>query len=1398
MIKKALKILPGALVLSLGLTAIVGWLARIQILLRPGESYIPIMFGGGICFCLAGIGLISLVNSSHLSRIIQRIVGSLLFLIAAITLAEYFFHVDLGVDHLVDISWINVKTLYPGRISFNSSIGFTLTGLIFILHSFAYKKVVAVFIEAAIFVLFLLGMLSLIGYFLNIQVLFNWINYATMSFYSGIVFILLGLSLWYLWRDSAYSDELYLGKEAKKITIVSSVLLLTLSLIVGLACFATLANQQFCLMRKMFLETMQVKSVQFNDEISRALMEYQAIQQNSQTRLHDIDADLFIQEGFSAVTIYDSAGKLVKTKGKFINSKASVKLNLPDDVRLEWQNGWYLTITKPLAKAQWPLTGIDKAFKQISALGSTASIGVCTILTNKQGFCFPSGESLWLKKIDATELGADDAFIMMLSGKTGVVETHDMQEKIVLAAYGPIANLGLVMVVKIEMTELYNPIYVSLKRVFPIIVLAVLLGLILLRLEIIPFIRRMVSAEKELSESNSRLKKSEERYALAVRGSNAGLWDWEVGTDYIFYSPFLKNMLGFIDKELPNSVKAFEAHLHPDDVLKVNQALKDHIINRVPYNIEYRLRRKSGEYHWFRVVGQATWDENGRAVRMAGSIIDVTDRKISEQRLLMQYSITRILSEANKVQDAVSEILHIICMGLQWSYGSLWLVNDKKDKIEYLTSWHEQTTQTIEFENTIKSIYFTHNKGLIGRVWGSGKPYWCIDIQKDPYFLQPEAARRANYNSIFCFPIQMQNQVVGVMEFFNKTIESPDENLLQMMAAIGPQVSQFIQKKNIESELRQSEAHKSAILNSASDSIITITSKGSIVSFNLQTEKIFGYTKDEMTEKNINALIPGITDRMHEIVNKLPVEFLAINKKGENFPAELTMSGMERHGKNIYVIIVRDVTERKKVEKLKNEFVSVVSHELRTPLTSIRGSLGLILGGVVGQFSDKAKNLLDIANNNCDRLLHLINDILDVEKIESGKINFQMMPVDIAKIVKESITANYMYGEKFGVKIALVESVSGIIVNVDFDRMMQVMANLISNAVKFSKRGDSVDVAIKVLNNKVRVSITDYGSGIPLDFQPIIFQKFSQADAINTRGKGGTGLGLNISKSIIEKLGGSIGFITEPDKLTVFYFDLPIWVDEKIIQLAKEIPTEATSKSLLVCEDDEDQAQYIKAMLETSDFHVDIALTAAEARNLLAKKEYQGLLLDLILPDQDGISFIRELRAEAKTRSLPIIVMSVIAKTGHALLNGDAVSVLDWLDKPIDFNKLLKDVSAIKHKNAHVPKIIHVEDDVETREMLKALLHGTAEVTFAMTIQEAKIKLLQNTFDLAILDLILPDGKGTDLIPVLAKSGTPVIVLSAVELDREHAEFVKDALVKSQTSHEKLLELIEKLLHKSA
>ncbi len=359
-------------------------------------------------------------------------------------------------------------------------------------------------------------------------------------------------------------------------------------------------------------------------------------------------------------------------------------------------------------------------------------------------------------------------------------------------------------------------------------------------------------------------------------------------------------------------------------------------------------------------------------------------------------------------------------------------------------------------------------------------------------------------------------------------------------------------RKQAEEALRENEERIRAIVDNVVDAIITIDDRGIILSTNHAAERIFGYLEGELIGQNVSILAAEPHRSAHDryLANYMTTgeakiigqmrEFEGRRKNGRQFPMELAISEVTLGEERLFVGIIRDITARKEMDQMKQEFVSTVSHELRTPLTSIRGSLGLITGGAVGKISKKVQEIIDMAEKNTDRLINLVNDILDMEKIESGSLEFRFGAVDLSKLVELSIDANKGYADQYGIQFELVKTQPDVRVRGDSDRLMQVVANLLSNAAKFSPEGGKVEIAVTRGNGRARVSVSDHGPGIPGEFHETIFAKFTQADASDTRQVGGTGLGLNISKTIIEKHGGNIDFDTEVGVGTTFYFEIPI------------------------------------------------------------------------------------------------------------------------------------------------------------------------------------------------------------------------------------------------------------------
>lgn len=355
--------------------------------------------------------------------------------------------------------------------------------------------------------------------------------------------------------------------------------------------------------------------------------------------------------------------------------------------------------------------------------------------------------------------------------------------------------------------------------------------------------------------------------------------------------------------------------------------------------------------------------------------------------------------------------------------------------------------------------------------------------------------------------------------------------------------------------LLAAQARVRAVLDTAQDAIIGIDGAGRILDWNKRAETLFGWSKAEALGQTLaDILLP----MQHQaLVNETMANFMAgqadtlINSRieltaqtrnGAEFPIELTLTPQAIGKACHFTAFIADISARKLNERMKHEFISTVSHELRTPLTSIRGALALLEGGVLGELPANMKGLLQVANKNSQRLIVLVNDILDMEKLMSGKMVLNIAPLDLVALVRQSIAANAGYAATFKVKFQLMDfpqDEGDCMALADSDRLMQVLANLLSNAAKFSHAGDKVDLTIARQGQFLRLEVIDHGQGIPPEFQSRIFEQFAQAKNGNTRNNGGTGLGLHISKQLLEKMQGEIGYVSHVGQGTTFWCTLP-------------------------------------------------------------------------------------------------------------------------------------------------------------------------------------------------------------------------------------------------------------------
>jgi PAS domain S-box-containing protein len=371
---------------------------------------------------------------------------------------------------------------------------------------------------------------------------------------------------------------------------------------------------------------------------------------------------------------------------------------------------------------------------------------------------------------------------------------------------------------------------------------------------------------------------------------------------------------------------------------------------------------------------------------------------------------------------------------------------------------------------------------------------------------------------------------------------------------------------------------------------------------------------------------------------------------GSSFPVEYSATPMvdEEGNKLGAVIMFRDVTERRAVERLKSEFVSTVSHELRTPLTSIRGALGLLSSGMLGAVGENGRRMLEIAVSNTDRLVRLINDILDLERIESGKVELQRSPVDASAVMVQALEGVQSMADQAHVQLAILPA-AGVLWG-DSDRIIQTLTNLLGNAIKFSPPDTTVMLSGAARETDFLFGVADQGRGVPEQKLETIFERFSQVNGSDSRDKGGSGLGLAICQSIVHAHGGRIWAEKNDPAGSRFQFTIPLQVPSTVAPPAIERPAfttlpdqdEARAPSILVVEDDLDLARVMTTALQGRGIRTFHAITGSDAIRMCRQYQPSLIVLDVILPDMDGFAVVRSLRESATLAHIPLLVYSAL------------------------------------------------------------------------------------------------------------------------------------------------------------
>ncbi len=800
------------------------------------------------------------------------------------------------------------------------------------------------------------------------------------------------------------------------------------------------------------------------------------------------------------------------------------------------------------------------------------------------------------------------------------------------------------------------------------------------------------------------------------------------------------------------------------------------------------------------VTSLQIFHENFPVFKQQGSIKDMEIELISKDGSILFVSLS-----ATAIKDAAGKFL--------MTRSTIFDISDRRDAlrerdlVEEELLWKEALLRSMANssplafyvldERTNKSLYFNHR---FCEIWGIE----CVPVQ-----MQRGQLSNTENGCADCQPIS------GNMQAFIKAckpFENEDRTVLedeisfcsgQVIRRFSAQIrndqdkyfgrlylfEDITERKRAEKELR----NLSVAMESAVEGISLLDKQVRYKMVNPAYASMLGYQPEEMIGMEcILTIHPDDRQKMEAVseqmlVNdKVEVEVRALRKDGTVFDQQaVVIKAYDQNQKFIgWYRFMKDISDRREVERLKDEFVSVVSHELRTPLTSISAALDLLASGVLQSQPDEAQRMLSIASNNTDRLVRLINDILDIERIESGKVEMTKEVCNAADLMITSAEVVQEMAEKAGVTIILSPLASRLWA--DSDRIIQVITNLLSNAIKFSSPGSTVWLTAQLQDkgdvgaqgqkensslSHLLIEVRDSGRGIPQDKLESIFERFAQVDASDSRSKGGTGLGLAICHSIVQHHEGQIWAESIVGEGSTFCFTLPLLPSLPSLEL--ELFTIDNSKKdadnsplVMICDDDPDIRAVVQTMLKRQGYQVLAVSSEQEAIENAIKQNPKAILLNLMMPGMDGWETLAILKQRAETQNVPVIILSGLFPDSNNL----NIDVSNWIVKPSNLTLLCQALEKTLAKQNQGIKVLLVEDDLDLAEVLNTMFSRHQITTFhAQTGREA-IQLSQLILpDLLVLDLGLPEWDGFMVVDWLRQHNrlcqVPLVVYTAYDLD---------------------------------
>jgi PAS domain S-box-containing protein len=908
------------------------------------------------------------------------------------------------------------------------------------------------------------------------------------------------------------------------------------------------------------------------------------------------------------------------------------------------------------------------------------------------------------------------------------------------------------------------------------------------------------------------LRESEERYRDLFESSLEMIATLSPRGRYLYVNPAWQELFGISSVGF-ESFMSFESPFPPGVQAEAAALFRRAVRGETIEHELLRLQNSEGS----RVEVEANLScrhEGGRPVSVRCIFRDVTQQNLRERRLRMQLQINQIVGESTSPEDALPKVLASLCESLGSDLANLWVVDDSQQHIRFECGWSTPGRSYEEFRRETDFRVFSRGQGLPGMVWTLGRPKWIVDLREDPSFHRRDAARLDGLVTGWAVPVRVGNQVIAVAEFFSRQRAQEDAETMASVETVCASIGQFMARSAQESRVRELNRQNEFILNSVADGIFGSDPDGLVDFVNPAAAQMLGASPADLIGHSVHSIVHrnaapencGEHCRakraflLHESTGGQDVFY---RRDRTSFAVEFSVTPMLEHGIAVgSVLSFRDISQRNALDRMKDEFVSTVSHELRTPLTSIRGSLGLLSNGLLGEISEKAANLLRIAVSNSDRLVRLINDILDLERMQSGRAPLAFRPCAVNELARQAIDAMQPMAEAAKVRLQLEAEPASI--EADSDRLLQVLTNLLSNAIKFSPPDSAIRVEVQQAESGVGIAVVDNGRGIPVDKLESIFDRFQQVDASDSRQKGGTGLGLAICRTIIQQHGGRIWAERNTQQGSTFRISLPerarLEVSGDTSHLLPQMSTK--EETILICEGDSFGRKQLVQQLRTQNYRILEAETAEQALHLAREFAVGAILVGVSQQRRNGLQTLRVLKQDPLTSQIPVAVLSLYSAEDRP---AESQSADMWLRKPHDETLLLAELGRLLQGSNDHATVLLIEDDEDLARVILATFERAGIVVCHASGLKTGIEMCQSVRpDLIILDLALPDGDGFQLVAWLRNQKElrrlPLVVYSAREVfgsERELLQLGPTAfLTKAKVQPEDVAMLVSTMLRR--